>query len=310
MKICRGVSPADTCCGLKTTVTLGTFDGVHIGHRYILNKVISNAEHSGEQSAVITFNRHPYEVLKPESTPKLLTTLDEKIALFEAIGINIVYIIEFTRKISEMNPEQFISRYLVDCLGMSHFIVGYDHGFGKGRKGSSEVLQKFAMKYDFTLEIQSPVEYNGIIVNSSTIRNYLLMGKTDAASDLLGTDYSFRGNVISGYGLGKKIGIPTANITLIDQEKIVPLSGVYAGWIEFIDQKREALIHLGSRPTVNRNEEGIEVHIPDFTGDLYGKEVRVGFKRRLRNIKQFESEQALVQQIKKDIEVLNQLILL
>lgn len=307
MKVYKNISPSDSYCELKTTVTLGTFDGVHIGHRHILKKVISNAEQSGEQSAVVTFDRHPNSVLKPESSPKLLTTPDEKIALFENLGIDIVLVITFTKQISEMSAEQFIKKYLIDSLGMNHFIAGYDHGFGKNRRGSSDTLEELAQKYNFTLEIQKPLSYNGIIINSSTIRTNLIKGKIDAASELLGTDYSFRGDVITGHGTGRKIGVPTANIAIKDPEKIIPLSGVYVGWLKFEGEKKEAVISLGSRPTFDREEDTIEVHVPRFTGDLYGKEVNVGFSRRLRNIVKFDSEQELIRQIKKDIEMMNQI---
>ena len=144
MKVYRYFSPTEKCKGLKTTITLGTFDGVHIGHRYILDKVISNAEKSEEQSAVITFDRHPSSVLKPGSTPQLLTTLDEKLTLFENLGIDLVFILMFTKQFSEMSPEYFIKNYLVDCMGMSHFVVGYDHSFGKEKSGSIEIFKELA----------------------------------------------------------------------------------------------------------------------------------------------------------------------
>ena len=310
MKIYKNFDISRSNCGFKTTVTLGTFDGVHIGHREILKKVIDRAEQSGEQSSVVTFDRHPSTVLKPDLSPNLLSTLDEKLSLFETIGIDITFVISFTKQIAEMNAEQFMKEYLITCLGMSHFIVGYDHGFGKERKGTSDILRELAHKYNFILEILKPVTYNGMVVNSSIIRSYLSEGKVDSASVLLGTDYSLRGYVISGHGLGRKIGIPTANIMINDPKKIIPLSGVYAGWLEFEGTKRESVLCLGSRPTFNREEEAIEVHIPEFGGNLYGKEVKVGFSQRLRDIEKFESQQALVQQIKKDIETLKQLVLL
>lgn len=304
MKVYKNFIPSNSYCGFTTTVTLGTFDGVHIGHRNILRKVISNAELSGEQAVVVTFDRHPTSILKPEYSPKLLTNLDEKLALFENIGINITFVISFTKDISEISAEQFIKKYLIDCLRMNHFIVGYDHRFGKERKGSSATLQELSRKYNFTLEIQKPLTYEGMTVKSSTIRTHLLEGKVEVASVLLGKDYSLSGYVVAGHGLGKKIGIPTANISAKDTGKIIPLSGVYAGWIEFDDKKREAVLSIGSQPTFNRKDETIEAHIPEFKGDLYRKEVIVSFRRRLRNIEKFKSEQALVQQIRKDVEVL------
>ncbi|MBT4482987.1 MAG: bifunctional riboflavin kinase/FAD synthetase [Candidatus Latescibacteria bacterium] len=302
MKVYRNFVPNEQCKGLKTTITLGTFDGVHIGHRYILDKVISNTEKSTEQSAVVTFDRHPSSVIKPDSSPQLLTTLDEKLKLFESTGIDLVFILSFTKQFSEMSPELFVKNYLVYCMGMSHFVIGYDHNFGKERRGSIDIFKELSQKYNFTLEIQKPVTCNEMTVKSSTIRKKLLEGNVNIASALLGEDYSFRGSVVKGYGIGKKIGIPTANIAAADHEKIIPSNGVYAGWIKFDNQKKEAVLCIGTRPTFGKTDETIEVHIPEFKGDLYGKEVRIGFKRKLRNIEDFGNEQALVKQIKNDIE--------
>jgi len=306
MKICRNISPADTYCSLKTTVTLGTFDGVHTGHRYILRKVIAHAGKSGGESAVATFDRHPASVIDPAGTPPLLTTLEEKLDIFEKIGIDLVYVITFTKETSRLTPEQFVKEYLLDSLGMSHFIVGYDHGFGKDRRGSSKVLNELARKYGFTLEIQNPVIHDGIIVNSSTIRTNIKEGRVDLASELLGEDYSFRGEVVRGHGIGKKIGIPTANIAPLDTGKIVPPEGVYAGWIRVGEESRSALVCIGTRPTFGGHEVSIEVHIPDYEEELYGKEVRIGFTKRLRNIERFDSPDALVRQIRRDVEMLKQ----
>jgi len=304
MKVYNIIEPSHISDGLKTTLTVGTFDGIHIGHQIILKKVAVNAKKTGEQSAVLTFDCHPAEILKPGSAPKLLTTLNEKLSLIDNSGIDITFVVSFTREMSEMSAEQFTKKYLIDCLGMSHFILGYDHHFGKERNGTSDILMGLSKKYSFSFETQKPVTYNGMIVKSSTIRAHLLEGNVNAASVLLGKDYSFRGYVIAGYGRGMKIGVPTANISFTDPEKIIPLSGVYAGWIEFNGHKREAVLSLGSRPTFNINDETIEAHILEFNGDLYKKEVRVGFTRRLRNIEKFKSEEALIRQIKKDIEVI------
>ena len=310
MKIHKKFTTYSSYCGLKSTLTLGTFDGVHIGHRHILKQVILRAHQSGEKAVVLTFDRHPGTVLNQKYSPKLLTTLDEKLAIFDEIGIDITFVITFTKSISEMTAEQFIKEYLIDCLGMSHFIVGFDHGFGKGRNGSSENLKSLAQKYNFILEIQKPIIINGMIVKSTTVRELIIKGKFELASQLLGAEYSLRGCVIPGHGVGKKIGVPTANITVKDSEIIIPSSGVYAGWLESDGQKRDAILCIGSRPTFGGEEETIEAHIPEFEGDLYGKGVRVGFVKRLRDIVKFKSSQELVQQIKKDIEVLKQHILI
>ena len=310
MKVCTGITPSGFCCGVKTTATLGTFDGIHRGHRCILEKVVENARNNGEQSAVVTFDRHPASVLFPERVPGILTTADEKLSLFDEIGIDYVFVITFSPEVADMRPETFIAEYLVGCLGMSHFIVGYDHGFGKNRQGSAKILETLSGVYGFTVEIQDPVSLDGIVVNSSTIRRLILKGHVDKAGAMLARDYALEGTVVTGHGLGKKIGIPTTNVLPTHPEKILPMNGVYTGWIATEESKREAVISIGPRLTFDGTEVSIEAHIPDYSGDLYGETIRIGFSRRLRNIVKFDSAESLVEQIKKDIDAMNQLITL
>jgi len=301
MEVYKDFKPAPKNCGFKTVATLGTFDGVHIGHRHILNQVIIKAEQTGVKAVVLTFDHHPFSVIKPDFSPGLLTTLDEKLAIFEKIGIDITFVLTFTNHIANMIAEQFIKEYLIDCLGMSYFIIGYDHRLGKDKAASSDKLQEHAQKLNFNIEIIQPIKREGIIINSSNIRNHVLQGRVDLASVLLGSDYSFLGQVVEGRGIGKKIGFPTANIVPENPGKIIPANGVYAGWIEIEQKKRDAVITIGPKPTFNLNEELIEIHIPDFKADIYRKILRIGFVRKLRNIEKFESKQALIQQIKNDI---------
>ena len=207
-----------------------------------------------------------------------------------------------------MTAEQFIAEYLVGCLGMKHFVVGYDHGFGKGRHVSTKELEEFSHKYHFGLEILPPVIIDRKPVKSSVIRELLFEGKVDKASELLGAPYSLEGAIIEGRGVGKEIGFPTANMELPDTEKIIPAAGVYSGKILFDKKHREALIVIGTSPTFNIKEQSIEIHIPGFTGNLYGKKVRIEFVNRLRDIEKFHSQHDLVQQIKRDIEQSKQFI--
>ena len=302
MKIYKDFKPTPGLCGFTTVATLGTFDGVHIGHRKILEQVKARAEQTELHAVVLTFEHHPISVLKPDFSPKLLSTLDEKLIIFEKIGIDKVFILTFTKNIADMTAEQFITEYLKDCLGMSYFIVGYDHSLGKGGTASSKILQEYAQKFNFHLEIVRPITKDGMIVKSSTIRNHVLNGRVDLASVLLGEQYSFLGQVVEGRGCGEKIGFPTANIIPKDAGKIIPASGVYGGWIEIEKEKKDAVITIGPRPTFDLKEEIIEIHIPDFEGVLYGKILRVGFVRKLRNVEKFESQLALIKQIKNDIE--------
>jgi len=306
MKICRNQAPSATCCGIRTSATLGTFDGVHIGHREILGKVVSHAREAGLQSAAITFDRHPLTVLDPDRTPRMITTLDEKLDLLERVGLDIVYVITFTDEISRLSPADFIGTYLIECLGMRHFVVGYDHGFGRNREGSSDMIAGLADEYGFTVSVVQPVICEGDTVNSSIIRERIDQGRMDKVALLLGRDFSFSGSVVGGYGLGRKLGVPTANIRLGDPQKIMPKQGVYTGWIEHGGVRREAVMSIGSRPTFGRIDEAVEVHIPDFDGDLYGERVTIGVTGRIRDIVRFDSKDELVKQIKKDIDYLFQ----
>lgn len=303
MNIYRNFAPTQPFCGIRSAVTLGTFDGVHVGHRQILKRVVEYSRKSGDKAVVVTFDKHPISVLNPENSPGMLTTLNEKIELFAEAGIDSTFILTFTQQIARMSAELFIKEYFIDCLGMTCFIVGYDHGFGKDRKASTKELREYAHHLKFCLEIVKPVIRCGTIVKSSTIRSRILEGKVGAAATLLGRNYSFRGKVIHGQGIGNNIGIPTANLLKEDLEKILPLSGVYAGWVELEGKKLHAVISIGSRPTFNSPEEAIEVHIPGYTGDLYGQYLHIGFYDRLREIQKFDSEESLVEQIKKDIEI-------
>jgi riboflavin kinase/FMN adenylyltransferase len=302
MKVYSNFSPSPGGCGFRTALTLGTFDGVHIGHRHILDRVSARAEQDGIASAIVTFDRHPSAVLRENKGPGLLTTLEEKLDIFEKSGIDYTFIIRFTEETSRIPAETFIRSYLSGCFGMRYFIVGYDHRFGHGRAVSGENLRKYGQELGFELEIVGPVKWKGRIVNSSTIRSLIREGDVRSASALLGYEYSLRGTVVHGAGLGKKIGIPTANILTGSPEKIIPAQGVYAGWMEVEQNRFPAVISVGPRPTVDNPEEAIEVHLPGFSEDLYDKRIRVGFIHRLRDIIRFDTTEALVRQIRMDIE--------
>jgi len=308
MNIYREFTPSLQSCGVSTVATMGTFDGVHLGHQAILSRVIESSERLHEIPVVLTFAKHPISVIKPEITPKLLTTLDEKLAQFKRYGIQSVYVLSFTPKIAGMTAEQFISEYLVGCLGMKYFIVGYDHGFGKGRHVSTAELEDFSLKYHFGLEILQPVIIDGKPVKSSFIRELLFEGKVEKASVLLGSSYSLEGAIIEGRGIGKEIGFPTANIEIYDNEKVIPAEGVYSGKILFDKKFMDALIVIGASPTFNVQKQTIEIHIPGFSGNLYEKKVRIEFVCRLRDIEKFHSRHDLIQQIKRDIEQSKQCI--
>jgi riboflavin kinase/FMN adenylyltransferase len=308
MIIIKNFIESQVCSEKKTAVTLGTFDGIHIGHIEILKELMRRADKSGEIATVVTFDRHPNAVLRPDQRTGLITSLDEKVDIFENIGLGMLCVISFTKYISEMRAEEFISKYLLNCLKMNYLIVGYDHGFGKQRSGSLELLENYAGRNNFTLQIQKPVIANGMIVKSSVIREYLSQGDIESVSIFLGRDYNLRGKVVKGRGVGNKIGIPTANIDITDREKIIPKNGVYAGWAEVKGKKIDAVVSIGPTPTFSREEEILEVHLFDWDGDIYGEMVNIGFVRRIRDIIKFASGKELSGAIQNDIELSKQFI--
>lgn len=287
----------------RTAITLGTFDGVHIGHRQIIREVLSEARKKGEKALVVTFDRHPLSVLRPGFSPQLLSTLEEKLEAFESLGIDVTCVMAFTKTTAELTAAQFLRDFLVGRLNMGTLVAGYDHGFGKKREESTEVFKKLAVELHYSFKKVDPVKHEGVIVKSSTIRSMISEGIVEAASELLGADYSIKGRVIRGNTLGRKIGIPTANIESLSTEKILPASGVYGGWVLCEGRVRKAVINLGSRPTFGIAQEAFETHLIDYTGDLYGREVRTGFTRRLRDIKKFDTHEQLKRQIYTDIEL-------
>ena len=305
MRICNNISPASLCCGLESIVTLGTFDGVHAGHRSIIHDVRKYAKKRNIQSAVITFDRHPMSVIRPEKAPKLLTTLDEKLELIKKMGVDFAYIIHFTKETAEMTAEEFVETYLVKCMGMRQFIVGYDHGFGKGRKSSTKSLTELGETFDFDVKIVEPVIVDETIVSSSAVRDLIRDGNVRKASSLLERDYSITGTVETGHGVGKKIGFPTANIEPLEKNILIPGTGVYSGSLNIDNTDYDAVISIGPRLTYNDDRHLIEAHALGFSGDIYGKTVSLGLTEKLRDLVKFNSEKELIDQIIKDIEKAN-----
>jgi riboflavin kinase / FMN adenylyltransferase len=286
-------------------VTVGIFDGVHFGHRKLLEHIKSVASEMNGETVVVTLWPHPRLVLNasPE-TLRYLTSLDEKTDLIEKHGIEHLVILPFTKKFAELKSWEFIKTYLVDQVGMKSLIVGFDHRFGRDREGDYKMLLEYSKMYDFSIEKMSAVSMDGVKISSSLIRELLNSDELSLANKYLGYDYFLEGKVIGGNRIGRKIGFPTANINPLDQYKLIPRDGVYAVHIEIDHMMYEGMLNIGYRPTIEKGMalKTIEVNLFDFTEDIYAKNVRLFFRKRLRNEMKFEGIKQLSDQLIKDKE--------
>jgi len=272
-------------------VTSGTFDGLHIGHQKILQRLTQIAQSQNAQSVVITFFPHPRLVLNEKQTLGLLTSLDEKIALLEKIGIDRLLIIPFDKEFSQYSSQKFIDEILIQKVNTKKLVIGYDHRFGKNREGSFEYLQANAANYGFEIEEISRQDIDEVAVSSTKIRQALSEGKVDSAANYLGRAYSFTGTVVEGDRLGREIGFPTANLQALDTYKLIPADGVYAVRVKIGSQEGyKAMLYIGRRSTIGENlQRNIEVNIFDFDADIYGKQISVDFIKLIRNDRKFEN---------------------
>ncbi len=289
-------------------ITMGVFDGVHLGHRMLLGRVVAEAEKSRSDSVAVTFDPHPRIVLSGDpSHLRFLTDIDERIYLLRETGIGHLVIISFTEELSRMTASEFINEILCRHLGVSHLITGFDHHFGRRHEGDSNTILECAARLNFRVTREEALTVEGKVVSSSFIRGLLGEGDVRRASALLGYDYFLRGKVVSGKRIGRNIGFPTANIAPLFKYKVIPRSGVYAveAEVEGETEKYAAMLNIGIRPTIagNDGQRTIEAHIIDFGSDLYGMNVTVRFRHRLRDEIKFESVDALAAQLDKDREM-------
>lgn len=282
-------------------VTTGTFDGVHPGHRTILNRLRQTAERIGGETVLITFHPHPRTVLQPEYTGlRLLNTMEEKEALLAETGLDNLLIIPFTKEFSQITSEEYIRRILVDTIGTEKLVIGHDHRFGRGRGGSFRELSDLAPEFGFEVEEIPPIEVDGVTVSSSKIRQALLAGDVDAAAEWLGYRYPLTGMVVEGDRLGRTLGFPTANLAIADPLKLIPGDGIYAVYAEAEGKNYRAMLHIGPRRTLDSDDRRIEVNLFDFEGDLYGRAVTLRFVKRLRAELKFDNLERLTEQMKMD----------
>jgi riboflavin kinase/FMN adenylyltransferase len=285
----------------NTVITIGNFDGLHLGHQKILLTVIKRAEEMKGTSIVVTFDPHPIKVLAPEREIKLLTTLKERARLMEAMGVKVLLCIYFNKEFSHLHPDDFIGNILVKKIGVKEVIVGQNYAFGKDRKGTTELLRRRGKKYGFSVKVVRHAKVHGEVVSSSTIRSLLLKGRVFEASNLLGRAYSIEGNVIKGTGRGEKLlHIPTANITTPNE--LVPREGVYAVKAGFKDRFFDGVANIGRKPTFGDSQTSYEVHLLNFSDNLLGENLRIYFIDWIRNQKSFPDVLTLEKQIRRDID--------
>jgi riboflavin kinase/FMN adenylyltransferase len=284
----------------KTIITLGTFDGVHIGHKKILDKVIQNTASKEYESLVLTFFPHPRMVLQGDSDIKLLNTIDEKIELLEKIGLDNLVIHPFNETFSRLTAEEFVKSILVDRFNIHKIIIGHDHRFGRNRTANIDDLITYGQQYNFEVEQISVQEINEISISSTKIRTALLDGNITLANDYLGYNYFLTGIVVVGKQLGRTLGFPTANLEMEENYKLIPLNGVYIVKSVFDQKTVFGIMNIGFNPTVSGQERSIEVHYFNFDSNLYGQKISVSIIYRLRSEQKFNSVDLLQEQLEKD----------
>lgn len=291
--------PAD---GRGSVVTVGTFDGVHRGHQTVLEEIRRRAAAAHGRSVLVTFDTHPLRVVRPDVAPLLLTTPAEKKAALAATGIDLVVFLSFTHELSRLSPREFVEQVLVARIGVTELVIGYDHGFGHGRAGDAGTLKKVGQELGFQVDVVAPVEEAGEAISSSRIREAVERGDLASAHAWLGRPYSLLGRVVRGDGRGRTLGFPTANLRVEDSEKLLPGPGIYAVLVSTPEHRSiPGALHLGPRPTFPGASPSIEVHLLDWSDDLYDREVQVDFIDRIRGVMAFDSPAALVDQMHRDV---------
>lgn len=289
--------------------TIGFFDGVHRGHQFLIDEVKTEAAKTGLQSLVITFDRHPRQVLQQSYQPQLLTTLDEKLRLLSLTGIDDIYVLHFTQDMAALTAKEFMSQILHDKLNVRKLVIGYDNRFGHNRaEGFDDYVQ---YGHDLGIEViqAHPFEISGVKVSSSVVRAFLNGGEVEMAKRCLGRPFMLSGTVVRGFQEGRKMGFPTANLQTAEG-LLIPADGVYAVKVKVCDTGKwlPAMTNIGTRPTFHGTARTLETHIFDFDRDIYGAPMTVGFIKRIRGERMFEGEHALAEQLKKDEQEIRKIL--
>ena len=289
--------------GKRCAVTIGTFDGLHLGHKKIIERLNNVVREKNLCSTLVTFDPHPKIVLKQNDDfhIAILTTLDEKKSLLNETGIDRLVVIKFDREFASQSYEQFVKNILIDQIGAEAIVVGHDHAFGKNREGNFDNLKLLTEKYQFTLDKVGPIEIDGNVISSTLIRNVLAEGDVESANKYLGRYYEYSGKVMPGDSRGKQLNFPTANIYNSNPNKHIPKIGVYAVDVEYKDTIYKGMLNIGYRPTFGlKGEYTIEVHILNFDKEIYNENLTVFFKKRLRNEIKFDTVDDLITQLEID----------
>ncbi|MFT5791707.1 MAG: riboflavin kinase/FMN adenylyltransferase [Saprospiraceae bacterium] len=284
----------------KTIVTIGTFDGVHIGHQKIISQLLNASKNKNETSVLLTFFPHPRMVLQKDSNIKLINTIDEKINLLEKIGLEELIIHPFNREFSRLTALEFVRDILVHKLNISKLIIGYDHHFGKNREGNFEQLLEYGGMFDFEVEEIPAQNINDISVSSSKIRNALIDGDIERANKYLDYNFMLSGKVVAGNNLGSKINFPTANIHIEQDYKLIPKNGVYIVKSIILSVAYFGMLNIGNRPTIDGKQQTIEVHFFNFDKNIYEENIQIELLKFIRDEEKFESIEALKNQLIED----------
>jgi riboflavin kinase/FMN adenylyltransferase len=284
-------------------VTVGTFDGVHRGHWQLLERVRQTAKADGLPSVLVTFDPHPLAIVRPDQAPPLLTTPTEKIEVLAESGLNYMALLRFDKELAAFPPERFVREILIGRFAMKHLVIGYDHGFGRGRSGDVDTLRRIGAAQGYRVDVVEAVSNGEEAISSSSIRAHLQRGDVRAAGHALGRPYAIRATVIRGDGRGRSLGFPTANLRVPHPAKLIPAEGIYAARAILRNRTVDGVVHIGPRPTFPGAEATIELHLLDFDEDLYGTELALAVCDRIRAVERFADVPSLIEAIESDVRM-------
>ncbi len=288
----------------NSILTVGTFDGIHLGHQFILKELKIRAANRGAQTTLVTFKPHPQLVLKTPNKPGLLilTTIEEKIEILQSLSINRLVVIEFTKEFSNTSSFNFVRKILFEKIGFCEIVLGHDHAFGKNRTGDIDTVRSLGKELSFSVAELPAYNVNGAVVSSTLIRSMLKSGNVKESNNALGRNYLFSGEVVKGDDRGRSLNFPTANIKPDSRDKLRPGDGVYAGYVHLGNEKFKGMMNIGMKPTFNSSQRSMEVNIFDFNKNIYGEKLTIEFVDRIRDEIRFSNADELSKQLYKDKE--------